>query len=230
MIKSNTVVIVGDLNPAIFSPAWIRANIDLTVDDGSDPEVQIIHSEIADFMLADIRFTVERNRIIIRSLLHDVELLVAISQQMFGDVLSHTPIWAYGINFERHIDFETFEKRNALGRMLCPLDPWGDWAKDFDNKDPQLNGGMSSITMKKVYNKDPEIYEMFTIQPSNQKGYQDSGVFFQINNHFGQLSDRDKFDEKFRATLLTSMRENIGDYVKNFEAGINHFLAWGGIK
>ncbi|WP_132078624.1 hypothetical protein [Sinorhizobium americanum] len=220
---------VGNLNPAIFSPDWFRRNIELSIDDGSDAEVQIIHPEIADFMLCDLRFTVERNRITVRSLVHDIELLVALALQMFGGVLGHTPIWAFGVNFERHIDFLSFEKRNALGRMLCPLEPWGAWAKDFPHADPRLNGGMSSITMKKVISSDPEILELFTIQPSNQKEFADTGVFFQINNHFS-LGENHKGDADARSHMLDYMRTNVPHYLKTFEGIIDHFMAWGKIN
>ncbi|RYH00290.1 MAG: hypothetical protein EON58_00675 [Alphaproteobacteria bacterium] len=229
MIKSNSVVLVGEMNPSIFSPAWIRQYVDLTVDDGSDAEVQVIHSEISDFMLCDIRFTVERNRLTIRSLAHDVELLVAVVEQIFGEVLSHTPIWAYGVNFERHVDFLSFEKRNELGRLLCPLAPWGEWAKGFDNRDPKLNSGMASVSMKKVISKAPDAYEMFTVQPSNLEEMNSTGVFFQINNHFSQVPGRDFKDPAFRSELLISLRENVSKYVTNFDSVVQHFLTWGGI-
>ncbi|KQV27560.1 hypothetical protein ASC97_04045 [Rhizobium sp. Root1203] len=217
------------MNPAIFSPAWIRRYIDLTIDDGSEAEVHVIHSEIADFMLSDLRFTVERNRITLRSMVHDMELLVAIFQQMFGEVLGHTPIWAYGVNLERHVDFGSFEKRNELGRRLCPLEPWGDWAKDFENKNPKMNGGMSTVSMKKQLSLEPEAYEIFTIQPSNAKEMDQSGVFFGMNNHFSQVTGKDKTDESFRKHLLQVMRENVPSYVSNFEGIVDHFMAWGEI-
>jgi hypothetical protein len=229
LIKSNSVVIVGDMNPSIFSPAWVRRYIDLRIDDGSEAEVQVIHPEIADFMLCDLRFTVERNRMALRSMVHDMELLVAITQQMFGEVLGHTPVWAYGVNLDRHVDFGSFEKRNELGRLLCPLEPWGAWGKDFDNKDPRMNGGMSSISMKRVLSLDPESFETFTIQPSNAKDMEDSGVFFGMNNHYSQVTGKDRTDEAFRKQLLQVMRESIASYVSNFENIVGHFMNWGEI-
>lgn len=229
LIKSNSVVVIGDMNPSIFSPAWVRRYIDLRIDDGSEAEVQVIHPEIADFMLCDLRFTVERNRLTLRSMVHDLELLVAITQQMFGEVLSHTPIWAYGVNLECHVDFGSFEKRNELGRRLCPIEPWGAWGKDLDNRDPKLNGGMSSISMKKVLSLDPESFEIFTIQPSNAKDMENSGVFFAMNNHFSQVAGRDRTDEAFRKQLLHMMRESIAYYVSSFENIVEHFMTWGGV-
>lgn len=228
-MRAHTVVILGNFNPAIFSPEWVRKYLTLKVDDGQEAEIQIIHSDISDFMLSDIRFTIERNRMMFSSLSHDIELLAALAIETFASVLSHTPVWAYGINLERHIDFQSFEKRNALGRKLCPLDPWGEWAKGMENADPLKNGGMASIQMKKILNVEPDIWQTFTIQPSNAPDLKNNGVFFQVNNHYGDKTMQNKNDEERREVMFRHLRENVAFYVKSYNGVVEHFLAVEGV-
>ncbi|MCP4408502.1 MAG: hypothetical protein GY807_12205 [Gammaproteobacteria bacterium] len=230
VIKSNSVVLLGDFNPAIFSPDWILRHLDFSVDDGEKPEIKFIHGEISDFMMSDIRFTTERNRFMITSASHDIELIASLALQMFNEVLVHTPMWAYGVNFEKHIDFVSHETRNKIGRELCPLEPWGSWASDFDNADPELNSGLSNISMKKIHSKKPEIYEVFSIQPSNISDMKGTGIFFKINNHFGDKNQSNKNDEKFRNTLFENLREKLIVYKNTFEEIVEHFMKKGGVS
>lgn len=230
MLKANSVVLLGDFNPAIFSPDWLRKYVSISVDDGGEAEIKMIHPEITEFMLADIQFTFERNRVTLRTMVHEMEVLVSAILQMFHETLKHTPVWAYGMNLETHEDFGNFDARNRLGRLLCPIDPWGDWASGFDNKDPELNGGMYNITMKKPISKDPEIFQNFAIQPSNREELQSAGVFFAMNNHFGRREEQGKNNEGFRNFLFGHMRENVVTNVKGFQGLVKHFKEVGGVN
>lgn len=219
MLRSCNVVFVGSYNPAIFSPAWVRNSKLISVDDGSEPSINLIHPDISDFELSDVQITVERNRFRLSSKVYGIEILVGISQVLFNDLLPQTPNSAVGVNFSEHIDFGSFADRNKVGRILAPIGPWGAWAENFDNPDFRLNGGMSSLSMKKSYSVDPDIFTVFTIQPSAPENLRETHVYFGSNNHFAVAKKAlDEGDHrKVNEWLLLNLTERFAAYETEFD-------------
>ena len=64
-LQSASIVLVGKLNPPIFSPAWFAKIGVLTDQELEVTSTQIIHPEIAQFMLERFRLEVMPNRFMI---------------------------------------------------------------------------------------------------------------------------------------------------------------------
>jgi len=185
-LSGNHIIVLGVFNPAIFSPHWIRSNEVIEIDDGNEPKVEIIHQQVCQFSVSDIDFSIELERFAIKSEVHDNNILLDIFNKIFAEKLVYTPLRAIGINFFDHIDMGSFERRNKLGRILAPIDPWMPWSKDFESSDPELNGGMSKLSMKKARSGPPcEEYTLATIEPSARPELRKTGIFILANNHFG---------------------------------------------
>ena len=121
------------------------------------------------------------------------------------------PLKVLGINREVHFPLRSFGEQNRLGRLLAPVEPWGDWGKKLESDEEQ--GGMTSLTMTQI---NPEGRPLggrvnVVVQPSNQIGRGRPGVYVQVNDHYiienveSQMGTReivmlleDNFDESLR--------------------------------
>lgn len=210
-MSGNHIIALGSFNPAIFSPLWMRSNEVIDVDDGSEPKVEIIHEQVAQFSISDIDFSVELERFAIKSEVHDHNILLDIFNKIFPEKLSYTPLRSIGLNFYDHIDLGSFERRNKLGRILAPIEPWMPWTEDFDNPDENLNGGMSKLNMKKSRSAPPcEEYSLVTIEPSARPNLKKKGVFILLNNHFGYVKDHKIEDQdEVNKTIIDYVNERM---------------------
>src|ERR1700730_1165580 len=75
-----------------------------------------------------------------------VRILDVVSKA-FRELLPHTPIRQFGINRSIHFSVGTEGVRNAIGRKLAPLEPWGDWGEQISKGSGKLRGGMLNVSM-----------------------------------------------------------------------------------
>ena len=128
-MAGSNIIALGSFNPAIFSPFWIRTNNVIDIDDGNDPKIEIIHDQVAKFTISDIDFSIELERFAIKSEVHDHNILLDVFNKTFPEKLQYSPLRAVGLNFFEHIDLGSFERRNKLGRILAPVEPWMPWSE-----------------------------------------------------------------------------------------------------
>ncbi len=212
--KNNvSIVFVGSLNPAIFSPAWFVANNLMSKDILDGAEVEIIHNQIAVFTVSDwLRIQVEPNRFIAATTEPPFVRLSDLVVRTFGEALIHTPISKMGINRQVHFSVGDEETRNKIGMKLAPQEAWGEWAGYIAGKKPEKRGGMVSVVMQQVDIDDRETgYIQAKVGPSPliKNG---SGVFVEVNDHY-EISNDDSSDGAIRMTEILS---------KQFDNSIRH--------
>lgn len=168
------IVLLGDFNPVIFSPAWFAAHGLIGETEAETAEVQLIHSDVAVFSLPWCRIQVTRERF---SALTEQEAYFPILYDLIVgtfQLLSHTPVRALGINRGMHIKFDSDEQWHDFGHFLAPKEPW---KNIFDES------GMLRLEVTPQYPPKDSLNGLLRIktEPSNRII---PGVVFNINSHF----------------------------------------------
>ncbi len=210
------VVLLGDFNPAIFSPRWFSANglIRETAADGAD--LQVIHQEVADFTADWLQIQVTRDRFVAASLQAPFLRLRDLVHRVFHECLFHTPLRAFGINYVVHFLVDSSATRDRLGTALVPLEPWGPWREQL-NLDGR-GGGMASlrVSQNRPAGRDEGGEINVVVAPSNRVGSSSgTGVFVRINDHFAGDGNAERLmvtlASEFEASLDQS--EQIVDHI-----------------
>jgi len=202
-----TAVLVGNLNPAIFHPAWFALNKLVSKEDAANAIVRVIHPELSNFDVGELSIQVDKQRFAVACPGRQHEMLRDLIVGSFGNILSHTPIQAMGINREVHFDTGDFAVRQAVGETLAPKAPWGEWGDILETRsnDPHLAGGLLVMTMREVRdNKDKPGWVQAEVQPSALQPIRRSGILMTINNHYEVRSAENEGDVERLIQLLDS--------------------------
>ena len=216
------VVLVGDFNPAIFTPAWFALNGLLPESAVANAELQIAHQQITAFNTDWLCLQVTPDRFSAGTAqaphvrLHD---LVA---RVFKEHLHHTPLRAFGINREVHFQVRSSALRDRMGRTLAPVEPWGTWGRELGSDG--LQGGMTSLTMSR---NNPEGRPAggrinVTVKPSYRIGEGRFGVYVQVNDHH-EIDNATGPGAGRR--LMELFTNSFGASLKRSEAIIDHIMS-----
>ncbi len=210
-ITGVSLVMLGHFNPAIFTPAWFGWHGLLSERTAEIADTKIIHPQIAMFNADWLNLHVQPESFLINTTQAPFIRLRDLAIRIFREHLPHMPLKVLGINREVHFPLRSFGEQNRLGRLLAPVEPWGDWGKKLESDEEQ--GGMTSLTMTQI---NPEGRPLggrvnVVVQPSNQIGRGRPGVYVQVNDHYiienveSQMGTReivmlleDNFDESLR--------------------------------
>lgn len=143
-----TVVLVGQFNPAIMSPAWLAKHHLISDDEMNAAKVNVIHPEITQFVAGSYSFDITQQRFLVRSSDEPFIQVLDLVVGMFGEFLVHTPIQKVGLNFDLVFKCRSAKQRLEFGRRLAPLDAWGDFGKRMEHSSPDRAGGLVSLTMQ----------------------------------------------------------------------------------
>lgn len=182
-----TVVLVGNFNPAIFSPAWLEVSGLITEEDSVSAELKLIHAQVCEFTVKNFNIFVDVDRFQISS---TEEPFVSIADWVgviFGKRLPHTPIVQAGINYSGHFAVASPEQRHALGRHLAPIEPWGEWGKELEGSKEIKPGGLRSITMLQPQLPDRQKgHRQVQLEPSVRADIvnPEVGVYMSVNDHY----------------------------------------------
>lgn len=140
-LEDVSIILLGDFNPPIFSPEWLSRHKIVGEQAAFESKIDIIHPDVSQFSVGNIEFVVERQRfqLLVRSAPF-VRILDVVSKA-FRELLPHTPIRQFGINRSIHFSVGSETVRNAIGRKLAPLEPWGDWGVQISKGSGELGGG-----------------------------------------------------------------------------------------
>ncbi len=185
LLDRTTVVLIGNFNPAIFSPAWLALNDLIGRGDADKATVQTIFPEACQFEVGQFNVFCDLQRFIVSCETLQHEMIRDLVIGTFGKVLSHTPIAALGINREVHFGTPSFEVRNAVGKRLAPADPWGDWGQslNYSGREPVESNGLVSITVRETKRLPERGHVQAILQPSALPQLINTGIFMQINRH-----------------------------------------------
>jgi len=173
-IKRIDVVLLGDFNPKIFSPAWFAANKLIGEHESGSAIPDIIHSDVTMFSMPWFQLNVRRDRFSIFTeqeayftALHD---LVASTFQL----LEHTPVHSLGYNWAMHLPCDSEEEWHEFGYYILPPVAW---EGIFET---------SGLIRAELVNKQPPIDPLdgalrIRVEPSQQIK---NAVFVSVNHHF----------------------------------------------
>ncbi|MFD3265276.1 hypothetical protein [Phenylobacterium ferrooxidans] len=190
VLQGASIVLLGNFNPAIFSPAWFALQ-DLIPDfDPLTAVVQVIHGEYTEFSAGPLKVSVQPERFAIETMDEPFVKSLDVVLGTFGSALGHTPIRQVGINYIIHFALDTAGQRMKLGRALAPVEPWGGWGQDVGAQSPEVDtpGGLRSLVMEE---SEPEGrskggYRRVHIEPSVREEFVNAhvGVYMIVNDHF----------------------------------------------
>lgn len=176
-------MLVGNFNPAIFSPAWLN-RVGLIKDAvAEDAEVQIIHSELTVLKFGAMEIQIGPSRLTVSTPEVPFVRIQEFTTDLLGKVLPQTPIQFAGINFEEHFLAPSPKHRMALGRMLAPTKPWGEWGKKLEAGNKDTPSGLIRLVMQETKPGGREGSFSVEVGPSDEiNKYQ--AVKVKTNDHF----------------------------------------------
>jgi hypothetical protein len=182
--SSVVIVLLGSFNPRIFRPEWFQATGIIGNADAQAAKVQIIHEAVTAFSLDWANLNVDQNRFSIGTSdppfvrIHDAVL------KAFKEFLTHTPVYQLGINRTVQFSVGSFDMRDAIGKLLAPHEPWGEWGSKISGSpdNPQLHGGMKSLLMGQLDRGDGYKGSINAkVEPSVVRS---DSIFMEVNDHF----------------------------------------------
>ena len=183
-IDGVSIVVVGNFNPAIFTPGWF-ALYDLLPKSAVDSaELGVAHPEITQFRADWLTLQVSKDKFNAETLLAPHIRVRDLVVRVFKEYLYHTPLRAFGINRNAHFRVQDFGARDRIGRKLAPVEPWGVWGQQLGDSGRQ--GGMISLTMRQVTVEGRPAGDQInvTVEPSNRIPDGAPGVFVGVNDHY----------------------------------------------
>ncbi|MCE6957598.1 hypothetical protein LAZ40_00735 [Cereibacter sphaeroides] len=183
-ISGSSIVMVGDFNPAIFHPEWMFSHgVEDSVPD-DQVNLDVCHRDVSRFLISDTAYYVDVDRFQIQTAVAPWVQIFDKASRVFGELLTHTPIRALGINRDIHFKVPTVETRTRIGRTLAPIGPWGAFGDEMEADDPSKVGGLVSLAMRSVSERDGyALTKNVKVEPSAQlKG--NTGIYMQVNFHF----------------------------------------------
>ena len=183
-ISGMQVVLLGQFNPAIFSPAWFARNGLLREGVEESAQVQVIHPQIADFTADWLHVQVTNQQFIAETQQAPYSRLRELVVRTFSECVHHTPLTAFGVNRNVHFLASDAEARTRMEKVLVPPGPWSP-CRDTLGLDSG-HGGMNTV---QVSHRRPEGRREggqinVTVQPSMLVGEGLTGVFVGVNDHF----------------------------------------------
>ncbi|RYC34062.1 hypothetical protein D3273_02085 [Lichenibacterium minor] len=191
-VESNTLVIVGNFNPAIFQPYWFFSQDLIGEDEAQKAQISVVHPDITSFQTESFQITVEPERVSLIPLETIGIGIFDLALRLFGDCLPQTPLRALGINYLSHFRVSSEKVQNSFGDILAPKEPWGKWGEQLNQPAPKGSqnrisketraGGLRSISMTK-YGRDDEKKGFTQVKIEPSATYR-PGVYVEVNNHF----------------------------------------------
>lgn len=220
-ISSVGVVVRGDFNPAIFTPAWfalhallpegVAGSADLKV---AHPQATIFSTEWLDLQVMTDRFTANTDH---APYVRLPDLVV----RVFKEHLPHTPLRAIGINRDVHFCVKNMAERNRIGRKLAPVEPWGCLGKEL-GLDSE-HGGMRLLRMSQTHPAGrPQGGEInVTVEPSARIGEERPGIHIGVNDHYEAESER----SEGRTQLIDFLEEGFESSIRRGDEIIDHIMS-----
>ena len=186
-ISGCSVVMVGDFNPAIFHPSWLKSEGIENDISKENIDLQVVCRDISSFRIDTRTYTVMPERFTLATSAAPWVSIKDIVEKIFGDCLVHTPIHAFGVNRNLHFAVESTEVRTKIGRQLAPIGIWREFGSEMETDDPSLVGGLQSLTMRRRKRHDSIILETNAkIEPSTRLSG-DKGIYMEVNHHHALL-------------------------------------------
>ena len=221
-IAGVSLVMLGHFNPAIFTPAWFGWNELLPEKTVKIADTKIVHPEIAIFEADWLNLHVQPESFKINTPQAPYVRLRDLAVRIFREHLLHTPLNAMGINREVHFSVRSFDERDRLGRLLAPVEPWGDWGQKLEPDGRHV--GMTSLTMRQVNpeGRPPGGQINVTVEPSNRIGQGRLGVYARVNDHY---TIENVESQMGTSNIVELLEENFDESLRRADQIIDHIMS-----
>lgn len=181
-IFTSSIVVVGDFNPAIFSPDWLEKNGLIGRDDAEaareGTQIFVTH-QVTGFETSWFALQVLENQFILTSKSVLTPALKDLGIGVF-QLVPHTPVQAMGLNFMGHFKLASEDEYHRVGDALAPKPIWNELFADDEH-----STGLGNLTIRvqhgvrggKLKSGDEKL---ISIQPS---GKLKNGVYLSYNDH-----------------------------------------------
>ena len=223
-ITGASLVLLGNFNPSIFTPAWFGWH-DLLPEKTVDvAELQIAQPQITSFTADWLEFNAVPERFSISTTQPPFVRLRDLGLRIFRDKLPHTPIHSMGINRQVHFLVNSLDERDRIGRLLAPVEPWGEWGKQL--QPDGRHGGMTSLTMTQVNveGRPPGGLRNVTVQPSKRVGQDSTGVYVDVNDHY---TVEDPKNKEATTQIVNLLEREFEDSLLRAEQLIDNIMSLG---
>ena len=221
-ISSMQIVVLGQFNPVICSPAWFVHNGLLRESVATNAQVQVVHPQVTDFTADWLHLQVTDERFSAGTQQAPHERVRDLVVGVFSKCLHHTPLKAFGINRNVHFLVRDSDARNRIGTALAPPGPWGRWREKLDLDGPY--GGMTAVRMSqgRPAGRHPGGQINVTVEPSVRVGVEGgTGVYVAVNDHFE--TDQEEADSAER--LMRILGDEFGRSNKRSAGIIDHIMS-----
>jgi hypothetical protein len=167
-----SIVVLGNFNPTIFSPAWFRLHNLIGKSEADEAQVQMIVPPAAIFATDWLSVQVTHDRLVLATIMRQEFERLRDTAVGVMTILDQTPIQAIGINRESHWTVEDRDTYDQFGDILVPKDPW-DGALDL--------AGTQDLTVRGVRADNWAGWIDVTIQPSVRVA--PFGIYTRVNDH-----------------------------------------------
>ncbi len=221
-IDGISIVVVGNFNPAIFTPSWFALYGLLSKSAADSAELGVAHPEITHFQTDWLKLQVTTDKFNAETQLAPHVRVRDLVVRVFKEYLYHTPLRAFGINRSVHFRVRDFSARDRIGRKLAPVEPWGVWGQQLG--DSGHEGGMISLTMRQVTVEARPAGDQInvTVEPSNRIPDGASGVYVGVNDHY-TTGEADGHESSGR--LMEILEQNFDNSVACSEDIIDHIMS-----
>ena len=220
-IDGVSIVLVGNFNPAIFTPSWFALYDLLPKSVADSAELEIAHPEITLFRADWLTLEVSKDKFKAETLLAPHIRVRDLVVRVLKEYLYHAPLRAFGINRNVHFRVPDFGARDRIGRTLAPVKPWGTWGQHLGTSGHQ--GGMTSLTMRQatVEGRPADDQINVTVEPSNRI-VDAPGVYVAVNDHY-TAGEADGHESGRR--LMEILEQNFDSSVATGEKIIDHIMS-----
>ena len=215
-----TLVLVGNFNPAILTPAWFALHGLLPADAADNAELVLARPEITSFRYDWLNLQATSDRLSVESIQAPYVRLRDLVVRLFREHLPHTPIRAFGINRDVHFNVMAKERRDGISQAMAPTAAWGDWEQ-------QLGlcgnfGGLKSLTMTGSASSDRPKLDTIntTIEPSNHVGGGLTGVYVGVNDHYTITEGPDSSIQ-----LVEQLESCFDESIQRSDAIVDHIMS-----
>ena len=221
-IAGVSLVMLGHFNPAIFTPAWFGWNELLPEKTVKIAGTKIVHPQIAIFEADWLNLHVQPESFQINTTQAPYIRLRDLAVRVFRENLPHTPLRILGINRDIHFSVRSLDERDRLGRLLAPVEPWGDWGQELEPDGK--HGGMASLTMRQVNpeGRPPGGQINVTVEPSNRIGQDRPGVYVQVNDHY---TIEDVESQMGTSKIVELLEDNFDESLQCADKIIDHIMS-----
>lgn len=219
------VVVLGDFNPAVFTPAWFALHDLLPKNVADNADLKVAHPRVAAFDADWLSLKVTGDRFAATTSQAPWVRVRDLVVRVFKEQLVHTPLRACGVNREVHFRLRSAEERDRIGKTLAPTAPWG--ASGRGLRLDSEGGGMTSLTMSQLRPEGRAAGDEInvTVEPSVRIP-DGMGVYVRVNDHY-------TIDDAVSGTaerLMMLFGENFDGAVKRAEEIIDHIMSLAKIR